>query len=219
MFKIFRPKDIIYLSCPLEYAYITENLEKISEKTYEEVCVIMLDSKYRLIELCVVNTGSQYKCRVNNREIFERADAIGACNICIVHNHPSSALDVRPSETDIRYIETLEVLSKEWCVNIIDSIIISDNLSCYCLSEKSVFSLNQELNNYVKRIYANYSECKNHIPDFIEIDREPKTLIGKIRKAWGTYNPIMEVQKPIKFTSEAKVYRSVGINKSLKKKL
>ena len=65
----------------------------------EQVCMILLDNRQRMISFEVVHEGSANSSDLNIRRIVEIALAKGAASVILAHNHPNGEL--MPSDTDI----------------------------------------------------------------------------------------------------------------------
>ena len=66
---------------------------------YEQVTMLLLDARQRMISFEVVHEGSANSSDLNIRRIVEIALAKGACSIILAHNHPNGELV--PSDTDV----------------------------------------------------------------------------------------------------------------------
>ena len=88
----------------------------------EEVRVLFLDSKNRLISDEVVSRGTISSAPIYPREILKRSLVLDASALIIAHNHPSG--DPQPSEVDIEATERLVKAAKELDLTIHDHIIV-----------------------------------------------------------------------------------------------
>lgn len=64
----------------------------------EEVCVINLDSKGHPINFNVVSIGTLNSSFVSGRELFKSAILSNAASMILLHNHPSSELQMSQSD-------------------------------------------------------------------------------------------------------------------------
>lgn len=64
----------------------------------EEVCVVNLDSKGRPINFNVVSIGTINSSLVSGRELFKSAILSNAASMILLHNHPSSELQMSRSD-------------------------------------------------------------------------------------------------------------------------
>ncbi len=88
----------------------------------EEVRVLFLDSKNRLISDEVVSRGTVSEAPIYPREILKRSLALDASALILAHNHPSG--DPSPSEGDIEATRRLLTASEELGLTVHDHIII-----------------------------------------------------------------------------------------------
>ena len=88
----------------------------------EEVRVLFLDSKNRLISDEVVSRGSISEAPIYPREILKRALALDATAMILAHNHPSG--DPSPSDGDIEATSRLLKAAKELGLTCHDHIIV-----------------------------------------------------------------------------------------------
>ena len=88
----------------------------------EEVRVLFLDSKNRLISDEVVSRGTISEAPIYPREILKRALALDASALILAHNHPSG--DPSPSEGDIEATRRLLKASEELGLTVHDHIIV-----------------------------------------------------------------------------------------------
>tara|TARA_R110000787_G_scaffold117206_4_gene227834 strand:+ start:22231 stop:22887 length:657 start_codon:yes stop_codon:yes gene_type:complete len=88
----------------------------------EEVRVLFLDSKNRLISDEVVSRGTISEAPIYPREILKRSLALNATALILAHNHPSG--DPKPSENDIDATLRLVKAGKELGLTVHDHIIV-----------------------------------------------------------------------------------------------
>ncbi|WP_321327744.1 JAB domain-containing protein [uncultured Parasphingorhabdus sp.] len=88
----------------------------------EEVRVLFLDSKNRLIRDEVVSRGTISEAPIYPREILKRALTVDASALILAHNHPSG--DPEPSEGDIDATRRLLKAAKELGLTVHDHIIV-----------------------------------------------------------------------------------------------
>lgn len=91
----------------------------------EQVMLLMLDSKNKLIKDTVISSGSVNLSIVPVREILIQALKEDAVNMILVHNHPSG--DPSPSPEDIRVTKRLKEAGDLIGITLMDHIIIGDN--------------------------------------------------------------------------------------------
>jgi DNA repair protein RadC len=88
----------------------------------EEVRVLFLNAKNRLIANEDLWQGSVDEASVHVREVIARAIALGATALIIVHNHPSG--DPTPSQQDIRLTRDLIDAGRHMKVTVHDHVIV-----------------------------------------------------------------------------------------------
>jgi len=89
----------------------------------EEVRILFLNAKNRLIANEALWQGSVDEASVHVREVIARAIALGATAIIIVHNHPSG--DPAPSTQDIRLTRDLVEAGRHMRVTVHDHVIVA----------------------------------------------------------------------------------------------
>lgn len=102
----------------------------------EQLVLVMLDSKCRMIKDCVISVGTVNASLVSPREIFAEALRCNAVSIVLLHNHPSG--DCTPSRNDIAVTTKISKVGDIMGINLIDHIIIGDN-KYTSLKEKEYF--------------------------------------------------------------------------------
>jgi len=93
----------------------------IGSKTREEVLVILLDNKKRLLGYQIMYQGTSDETLCSPKEVFHYAIKEKASGIIMMHNHPSG--DIRPSEEDINLTNNLINMGKVMGIHLIDHII------------------------------------------------------------------------------------------------
>ena len=89
----------------------------------EEVCVINLDSKGHPINFNVVSIGTINSSFVSGRELFKSAILSNAASMILLHNHPSSELQM--SQSDRMVTEKMMYASLFLDIEILDHIIVA----------------------------------------------------------------------------------------------
>ena len=110
---------------------------RVSKK--EHFIVFYLNSRNQEIHREIVSVGTLDSNLIHPREVFEPAIKNLACNIIIVHNHPSGL--VNPSESDIKITQQLIEAGKILGIRVLDHVIIAQD--CF-LSFKEKGLLNDE---------------------------------------------------------------------------
>lgn len=110
--KISTPEDIVRIVGP-----------EMGSLDQEELRVLLVDTKHRLIRTVTVYRGSVNQAQVRVGEVFREAIRAGAQALAVVHNHPSG--DCTPSAADIALTTELERAGDLLGVDILDHVIVS----------------------------------------------------------------------------------------------
>jgi DNA repair protein RadC len=108
------------LSCWSElisYCHVTMAFE-----TIEQVRILFLDKKNRLIANEVIQTGTVDYTPVYPREVIKRALELSATALILVHNHPSG--DPTPSSADVRMTKEIADIAKPLGITLHDHLVI-----------------------------------------------------------------------------------------------
>jgi DNA repair protein RadC len=95
---------------------------KMAHRRTEEVRILFLNAKNRLLANEALWQGSVDEASVHVREVIARAIALGATALIIVHNHPSG--DPTPSQQDIRLTRDLVEAGRHMKVVVHDHVIV-----------------------------------------------------------------------------------------------
>ncbi len=95
----------------------------MAHRRVEEVRILFLNAKNRLIANEALWQGSVDEASVHVREVIARAIALGATALIIVHNHPSG--DPGPSQQDIRLTRDLVEAGRHMKVTVHDHVIVA----------------------------------------------------------------------------------------------
>ena len=96
--------------------------DRIANEKQENILVIGLDTKSRLVKSSIIATGKLNSADVENREIFRAALECGCAYIAIAHNHPSG--DPTPSYEDVVMTRNLIELGRLLRLPLIDHIVL-----------------------------------------------------------------------------------------------
>ena len=107
----------------------------IGRLDHEEMWVINLDTRNRLMSLVSLYKGSVNSSQVRISEVYRQAILDNAPAILISHNHPSG--DVIPSPEDINLTRTVLQVGKLLDIELLDHLIISMGRFC-SLKEKGL---------------------------------------------------------------------------------
>lgn len=120
--EIGSPADIVYLF-----------MEKMRYYKKEHFCILLLNTKGRVIEEKEISVGDLNSTLIHPREVFLHAVRRSAAAVVLVHNHPSG--DPAPSPEDVemtmRLVESADILG----IRVVDHIIIGDGVYTSMKSE------------------------------------------------------------------------------------
>lgn len=102
-------------------------MEQMRHLEYEQVRLILLDNKSRLITDYVISTGTVNFSVLSPRDIFIRALEYRAVFVMLLHNHPSG--DPTPSSDDISITAKIRAAGSFLQIPLLDHIVIGDR--CY----------------------------------------------------------------------------------------
>jgi len=100
-------------------------MQDMRHLTNEQVMLVMLDSKNRIIKDMIISEGTVNASIMPTREVYVQALKYEAVNIILIHNHPSG--DPSPSAEDIRVTKRLVEAGNLIGITLMDHIIIGDN--------------------------------------------------------------------------------------------
>jgi DNA repair protein RadC len=89
----------------------------------EQLRILFLNSKNRLLRDEVMSEGSVNETQVYPREIMRRALELGATALILVHNHPSG--DPQPSAGDIEATRRVAAAGRPFEIQIHDHVVIA----------------------------------------------------------------------------------------------
>lgn len=116
-------KEALKFATPKSIAdYYMQDMRHLST---EQVLLLMLDSKSKLIKDMVISSGTVNTSIMPIREVFVQALKQEAVNIIILHNHPSG--DPSPSAEDIRVTKRMKEAGNLVGITLMDHVIIGDN--------------------------------------------------------------------------------------------
>lgn len=117
-----REKDVPIRSAADAVAYVMPKLRLLQ---HEEVWLILLDVKYRVIGLHQVSVGHLSGAPVHPREFFKEAIRRSSYAVIMVHNHPSG--DLAPSPDDLALTDRLRQAGDLLGIELLDHIIVAEN--------------------------------------------------------------------------------------------
>lgn len=101
-------------------------LPQMRHLTQEELWVILLDTRNRVLDIRTVYKGSLNTSVVRISEIFRPAIEAPAAAIIVAHNHPSN--DPSPSPEDIRVTQQIVQAGKLLDIDLLDHLIIGNGI-------------------------------------------------------------------------------------------
>lgn len=117
-------REKVHASSPSSVAAMY--MEQMRYLKREHMMVVLLDTKYNIIEDHTLSIGTVNASLVNPREVFIHALKREAVNILLIHNHPSG--NPEPSPDDIAITERVEQAGEIVGVKLIDHIVIGDGI-------------------------------------------------------------------------------------------
>lgn len=99
-------------------------LARMMGKPKEEMHVMLLDTKHRMLRTTIVYVGSLNTAMVRVGELFRDAIKDNAAAIIVAHNHPSG--DPMPSAEDIQITKAIVEAGRLLDVEVLDHLIIGD---------------------------------------------------------------------------------------------
>lgn len=95
----------------------------ISNLSHEELWIVLLNRKNRVIQLVQLYKGSVNSSQVRVGEVFRQAIIEQASSIILAHNHPSG--DPTPSPDDVAVTRTIVQAGKLLDIEVLDHIVVS----------------------------------------------------------------------------------------------
>jgi DNA repair protein RadC len=114
------------LRCPRDAAEYL--LPAFGSRRTEQVGVVLLDSKHRVLRTTIVASGTLNAAHVEPRDVFREAAVGGAAAIVLFHNHPSG--DPSPSPDDKELTRRLAAAGVLMGIDLVDHIVLGE--ACYC---------------------------------------------------------------------------------------
>jgi len=109
--------------------------EFLGDVDREHFCVMMLNTKLRVIGIHTVSIGSIDATIAMPREVFKPAILSNAASVILCHNHPSG--DPTPSRDDISLTARLAEAGSMLGIKVHDHVVIGDGTQYYSFSESS----------------------------------------------------------------------------------
>lgn len=110
------------VSSPKAVGVLLNDLYDLENEPCENVIMLMLDTKNKVIGTHLVSKGTVNACLIDPRTVLQVALLGNAVSIIVAHNHPSG--DPSPSKEDIHITKRLNDACKIVGVSLLDHIII-----------------------------------------------------------------------------------------------
>lgn len=104
---------------------------------HEEFWVAYLDARHRLIMWEMASRGSVSTVPLYPRDLMERALALKASSLILVHNHPAGG--EKPSTADRELTKKVQVAGEPLGIRLTDHVIVTDD-TCYSIKEDCIIS-------------------------------------------------------------------------------
>ncbi len=95
---------------------------KMAYQPVEHFAVVLLNAKNRVISAPIVAIGGVRSCLVDPKSLWKPALTQGACNIILVHNHPSG--DTTPSGSDLDVTRKISQAGRLLGIELLDHLIV-----------------------------------------------------------------------------------------------
>ncbi len=92
----------------------------------EKVVILYLSNDYSILTKQEFSNGGFSNISINSKDILKKCLRINCVNIVISHNHPGE--NIEPSIEDERTFEQLEKMLKQFGINLMDSLIFTNDL-------------------------------------------------------------------------------------------
>ena len=125
------------VNSPGDINRIAREVLKINESPVEEVHIIAINNKNKLIGSLMASKGSIYSSMIDQRHIFQFLCAVNAASFIVIHNHPSG--DTTPSKQDIEITKTLVACGKMMGIHMLDHVIIGDDYASMAQKYPEIF--------------------------------------------------------------------------------
>lgn len=162
----------------------------LAELDREEVCVVNLDGKGRPINFNVVSIGSVNASLVTGRELYKTAILSNAAGMIMLHNHPSS--DLQMSASDRNVTEKMMYASLLLDIEFYDHVIVAGGTG-------KTFSIRENVPELFEP--SHYAHLISHVADGV-----------KEETAYYGTSPVTYEILQIKDGSDGEQYRFWGMN-------
>ena len=123
----------LVLSSPQAVALMAR--QRLGSSPHEEIWIAYLDSQNRLLSWERAATGTPETAPLYPRNVMERALALKATGIIVVHNHPGG--NPKPSGSDITLTDNMKAAARTLGVRFLDHVIVTDD-ACYSIVQDGI---------------------------------------------------------------------------------
>jgi DNA repair protein RadC len=121
-----RSPDRVCLGAPRDAARFL--MPEYSARPVEQVGLVLLDTRHRVLRTAVVAVGSVDSASVQPRDVFRQAMLASATALVLFHNHPSG--DPRPSAEDVDLTRRMVAAGDLVGISLLDHIVLGDGRYC-----------------------------------------------------------------------------------------
>ena len=129
----------------------------LAELDREEVCVVNLDGKGHPINFSIVSIGSVNSSLITGRELYKSAILSNAAAIIMIHNHPSS--DLQMSRLDLDVTEKMMYAGVLLDIDFYDHVLVAGNTG-------EMFSMREHLPELFE--LSQYPSLISHVADSVQ---------------------------------------------------
>ena len=114
--------ESVTISSPSDAAGLM--MEEMRHYLREHFCVVLLDTKNKVMGVEEISVGSLNTSLVHPREVFRPAIRKACASVILIHNHPSG--DPTPSREDLEVTRRLTEAGKLMGIEVLDHLVIGD---------------------------------------------------------------------------------------------
>lgn len=113
-------QDRVRVTCPADIFALVSDMQYLE---YEQMRVVLLNTKNRVIKIVTAYQGSVHTTVIRIAELFREAIRWNATGIALVHNHPSG--DATPSPEDAAITREIVKAGQLMDIDLMDHLVIS----------------------------------------------------------------------------------------------
>lgn len=126
-------QERVRVSCPADIFALVSDMQYLEQ---EQMRVVLLNTKNRVIKIVTVYQGSVHTTVVRIAELFREAIRWNATAIALVHNHPSS--DATPSPEDAAITREIVKVGQLMDIDVADHIVVAQGGRFVSLRERGL---------------------------------------------------------------------------------